>query len=127
MRYILIILAFVALGCNESKYNKQLAECVKSTTMVIQEADSLYARDSALIVKQFELLTRQNSIITNLNDSIEFYRNYYLITKNKQLLSSANFIKIFKYDRLNKYYLICKRNPSQWKYYKGWSTRVFEH
>jgi hypothetical protein len=127
MRYILIIVAFVALGCNESKYKKLLDDCVKSTTMVIQEADSLYARDSALIAKQFELLTRQNSIITNLNDSIEFYRNYYLITKNKQLLSSANFIKIFKYDRLNKYYLICKRNPSQWKYYKGWSTRVFEH
>jgi hypothetical protein len=59
-------------------------------------------------------------------DSLTFYRNHYLKTKDRQALSVENFIKIYKYERLRKYYLICKKNPSQWKFYKGWSARVFE-
>lgn len=44
----------------------------------------------------------------------------------RQVMTSDNFIQLYKYDRLLKYYKICKRKPSQWKYYKGWSIRVFE-
>jgi hypothetical protein len=59
-------------------------------------------------------------------DSLTFYRNHYLKTKDQQALSVDNFIKIYKYERLYKYYMICMKKPSQWKYYKGWSKRVFE-
>lgn len=56
-------------------------------------------------------------------DSLDFYRNYY---HKQHTLSTQTFIKAYKYDRLLKYYTICKKKPTQWKYYKGWSTRVFE-
>lgn len=56
-------------------------------------------------------------------DSLAFYRNYY----NKKHKENVQlFVKAYKYDRLVKYYTICKRKPKQWKYYKGWSIRVFE-
>ena len=44
----------------------------------------------------------------------------------RPLMTSEQFLLLYKYERLNKYYLICKKKPTQWKYYKGWSTRVFE-
>jgi hypothetical protein len=44
----------------------------------------------------------------------------------KPLMTEKQFIEIYKYERLLKYYKICKRNPTQWKFYKGWSIRVFE-
>ncbi len=44
----------------------------------------------------------------------------------RPVMTKAQFVKLYKYERLLKYYRICKKKPSQWKYYKGWSTRVFE-
>jgi len=44
----------------------------------------------------------------------------------RPVMSADQFVRLYKYDRLLKYYKICKRKPTQWKYYKGWSIRVFE-
>ena len=60
-----------------------------------------------------------NHRILELQDSI--------IKLNKRpVMSVTQFVNLYKYDRLLKYYKICKRKPTQWKYYKGWSIRVFE-
>lgn len=45
---------------------------------------------------------------------------------DRPLMTSEQFLLLYKYDRLYKYYRICKKNETQWKYYKGWSIRVFE-
>ena len=55
-------------------------------------------------------------------DSVKILRD----SINKMILNKENFIKAYKYSELYKYYRICKKNPKQWKYYKGWSIRVFE-
>ena len=58
-------------------------------------------------------------ICVRLNDSLE--------KLNKRPgMTEMQFVQLYKYDRLLKYYKICKRKPTQWKYYKGWSIRVFE-
>lgn len=54
-----------------------------------------------------------------LRDSIEKLNK-------RPVMTSTDFLKLYKYERLCRYYKICKRNPTQWKFYKGWSTRVFE-
>jgi len=60
-----------------------------------------------------------NHRILELQDSI--------VKLNKRpVMSVTQFVNLYKYDRLLKYYKICKRKPTQWKYYKGWSIRVFE-
>jgi hypothetical protein len=57
--------------------------------------------------------------LAKANDSIK-------VLNQRTVMSSSDFLRIYKYERLLKYYKICKRKPTQWKYYKGWSTRVFE-
>lgn len=44
----------------------------------------------------------------------------------RPVMTKVQFVKLYKYERLERYYRICKRKPTQWKYYKGWSIRVFE-
>ena len=60
------------------------------------------------------------------SDSTAYYKALYLKQVSKPVMTSAQFVRLYKYDRLLKYYQICKRKPTQWKYYKGWSIRVFE-
>ena len=60
------------------------------------------------------------------SDSTAYYKALYLKQLNKPVMTTDQFVRLYKYDRLLKYYTICKKKPSQWKYYKGWSTRVFE-
>lgn len=64
---------------------------------------------------------RMNTIdsIRVLNDSVNKLNNRPLMTKQQ-------YLDLYKYERLLKYYNICKSRPVNWKYYKGWSTRVFE-
>jgi hypothetical protein len=66
------------------------------------------------------------TINTNLQKQITVLNDSIVGLNARQVLSSEQFINLYKYARLNKYYQICKRNPVQWKYYKGWSIRVFE-
>lgn len=47
------------------------------------------------------------------------------ILLDRPVMTESQFIKIYKYERLEKYYKLCVKRPSQWKYYKGWSIRVF--
>lgn len=73
--------------------------------------------ESGLIAQQNEIISQENQIAI-LQDSI--YRQSLKIMKKSQ------FIELYKYKRLLKYYNLCKKKPDYWKYYKGWSIRVFE-
>ena len=71
-----------------------------------------------LVAYENELLTKTDSI-TLLTDSVNKLNDRPLMTKQQ-------FLDLYKYERLLKYYNICKARPVNWKYYKGWTTRVFE-
>ena len=99
-------------------------------------------------VKQLEdSIVRLNGIIDTLNIAVVTYESYLIAFSNQSicniaridslndsikklnerpLMTKAQFLDLYKYERLFKYYKICKNNPTQWKYYRGWSTRVFE-
>ena len=62
----------------------------------------------------------QSDAVKQLQDSIRKLNA-------RPVMTAEQFVKLYKYERLERYYRICKRKPSQWKYYKGWSTRVFEN
>lgn len=68
-----------------------------------------------------------------LNDSLECAREDNVILSDsiedlliRPMMTPEQFIQLYKFERLEKYYKICTKNPSQWKYYKGWSSRVFK-
>ena len=59
-------------------------------------------------------------------DSVAILKDSIVKLNKRAVMTNEQFIKLFKYEQLYKYYRICKKKPSQWKYYKGWSTRTFE-
>lgn len=80
----------------------------------------LIAKDQLIVAKSsYDSIKILNSQIANLQDSIS-------VLNQRPVMTSAQFIKIYKYERLEKYYKLCTKKPSQWKYYKGWSSRVFK-
>lgn len=102
-----------------------LVGCFAPKPAVVLKSDYLKLQDSIESVgltyqqSQARIASLQDSIIV-LSDSIEDL----LI---RPMMTADQFIQLYKFERLEKYYRICKRNPVQWKYYKGWSIRVFEH
>ena len=92
-----------------------LASCHRPET--IAKTEYLKLQDSIKVLKSQK--ASQATTIVILRDSIADL-------KERPLMNSDQFIQLYKYGRLNKYYQICKKNPTQWKYYKGWSIRVFE-
>ena len=89
-----------------------------SCTSNSQVKPTKYINQGDYIVLLKDSVAKLTCSITKANDSI---------TKlNQRIMTADLFLQLYKYDRLLKYYRICKKKPTQWKYYKGWSTRVFE-
>ena len=63
--------------------------------------------------------------IAKINMSTKVLNDSIVKLNQRVVMTAAQFIEIYKYERLEKYYKICVKNPSQWVYYKGWSIRVF--
>jgi hypothetical protein len=61
-----------------------------------------------------------------LNSSIQLLNDSIVKLNQRAFMTTRQFVILYKYDRLLKYYRICVKNQSQWKYYKGWSIRVFQ-
>lgn len=72
------------------------------------------------------IYTDKGSTVVLLKDSIVILNDSIAKLNKRTTINSAQFVALYKYERLYKYYRICVKNPSQWKYYKGWSIRVFE-
>jgi len=105
MKYLIFFLCFFSLACS-------------NPIKTVPETQYLKLVDSIQELKE------QN--INYLNYT-QVMHDSCAILRNRPLMTVAQFEILYKYGRLEKYYKICKRNPSQWKYYKGWSTRVFEN
>lgn len=93
-----------------------LAGCATPPATVLK-VDYLKLADSITVLKS------QNETYVS---RIQIMQDSITDLKERPLMNSDQFIQLYKYGRLNKYYQICKKNPTQWKYYKGWSIRVFE-
>lgn len=63
-------------------------------------------------------ISLKNDTISMLKDSIKVL--------NKRTITESQFIKLYKYESLYKYYKIVINNPSQKKFFFGWSKRVFK-
>lgn len=84
------------------------------TPNVVPKSDYVRVKDSLTVLIQ---QNKENALkVIKLTDSIN----------SGILMTKQNHAEIVNYERLLKYYRICKNNPSQWIFYKGWSIRVFE-
>jgi len=116
-KLILICLVFSSLcmSCNALSEGANINHSIDSTAYYKAKYDTVM-----FLASQYEkFLVDYENEHTVLKDSISRLNK-------RQVMTEAQFIQLYKYDRLLKYYKICKKKPSQWKYYKGWSIRVFE-
>lgn len=120
---LLLFVWFTSTSCKPVKinqiYEKSLEDSiVKLNSKIDTMTLALATYETYLIALANQEILATDSIIY-LNDSIKRLNERPLMTK-------VQFLDLYKYERLFKYYKICKNNPTQWKYYRGWSTRVFE-
>lgn len=59
------------------------------------------------------------------NDTIKVLRDSITLLKQR-VITESQFIQLYKYKSLYKYYRIVINNPSQKKFFWGWSKRTFE-
>lgn len=121
-RLIIILLPlFLLVGCSNKEALK--LQAARDSIAVYQDSLTIIKEYSERIEVENKLLwdiaVLKADTIRQLKDSIE-------LLNAKPIMTVEHFTAIYKYDRLYKYYRICKKNPSQWKFYKGWSKRVFE-
>ena len=74
----------------------------------------------------FSQKTTQTDSYAMLNHRILELQDSIIKLNKRPVMSVDQFVEIYKFERLLKYYKICKNKPTQWKFYKGWTTRVFE-
>lgn len=114
--HLVLILLVVLIGvfsCNKQSQSVNITS--DSLTSLYQELDEVKNINIELFANYKQLADS----VSVLKDSLEKLNK-------KPLMDEKLFIKVYKYETLLRYYQICKKNPSQWVYYRGWSTRVFE-
>jgi len=114
MKKYLFILVLVLLGIfSYLKWHKSPITPTEISIEKVSKIEYIKLQDS------ISILNTKLKRIAILQDSLAVY-------KIRPLMTKEQFIDLYKYERLYKYYLLCKKNPKQWVYYKGWSIRVFE-
>lgn len=109
MKKLIIVLLLIPL----------LESCQNRFNKIFQDADSAFGSKQSYVVASLQ------DSIKYLNGSIRFLNDSIVKLNQRPLMTEDQFIRVYKYERLYKYYQICANKPSQWVYYKGWSIRVF--
>lgn len=125
-RVIFVSLFLLVLGLVGCTSCKQLEDSVDS---VKQLEDSIVRLNCTIDTLNLAVVTYESYLVAFTNqytDSIGLLNDSIKKLNERPLMTKAQFLDLYKYERLHKYYRICKNNPTQWKYYRGWSTRVFE-
>lgn len=114
----ILILCLLALlsNCKAPQYKTPEKDYKTEYLQLLAKADTIKYQHKQIEVY---LLNLQDSIV-GLHDSIEDL----LI---RPLMTEEQFIILYKYGSLKKYFDLCEKNPTQWKYYKGWSSQVFNN
>jgi|WetSurMetagenome_2_1015567.scaffolds.fasta_scaffold02563_14 hypothetical protein len=121
MKKLLIVFftLFAFIGCAKSdKYTSW--EC--KYKQLLRE-DSITKSEYNFLVRGLYELKNVDSLKT---DSVQMLKDSINQLNSKPLMTKEQFIKLYKYESLYKYYRIVINKPSQKKYYWGWSKRVFE-
>ena len=119
-KFIFILIGlFILVGCVKSDKYTDLANKYN----ILLSKDSISQNEHDFLMKGLKELQEMDSI---KGDSITKLNNIIDSLKAKPIMSQEQFLKLYKYESLYKYYRIVVNNPSQKKFFWGWSKRVFE-
>jgi len=120
--FIIVVLASCSIFGQKAISASLVVNHTDSTAYYKAKCDTLSYMVSAYetaIVNYENNETGLGEVISTLNDSIAKLNARPLMTK-------AQFLDLYRYDRVKKYYRICVNKPSQWKFIKPWLRRAIE-
>ena len=129
--FVGVLLCVISCSAQVKTDSVNLIEKVKVLTDSIQKQNEMisilaevsHGYKNALTVSENKLLTKDFEIK---------YRDSVIADLKLKVMNESRFVQLYKYQRLLKYYNLCKSKSgvpfkSKYaKYYNGWSTRVFE-
>ena len=113
------VLSWLVIG------SKSIFSCVSAANKINSAVDSTTYYKAKCDSLTFISLRYEKFLVNYENENKELVDSIAKLNV-RPIMSVDQFMQLYKYNRLVKYYKICKYNPTQWKFYKGWSTRVFE-
>lgn len=61
------------------------------------------------------------------SDSINFLQDSIGKLLQRPMMTEQQFLDLYRYERIKKYFDLCEKDASQWKYMKGWLRRIMEN
>ncbi len=122
MKKIVFFLFIVSCFSCVPRVSRESQSTVDSTAYYRAKCDTL----TYMVTTYEKYLVSYENQLRDKRDSIQVLTDSVVTLNDRPLMTKAQFLELYRYERLLKYYQICKNKPTQWKYYKGWSTRVFE-
>ena len=115
---IALIVSFLFVGCAMSdRYTE-----IQAKYAILLKNDSINKSEYDFLMQGLKELHNMDSI---KSDSLALLKDS-IAKLNSSSMTEEQFIKLYKYESLYKYYRIVKNNPSQKKFFWGWSKRTFE-
>lgn len=121
--FLLVVVGLVSCDAGQPVHNQSDVDSLRMMSDSVQVLNAKMLRMASTYshcISTFEFQIQEQ------NDSLMILRDSLIKLNDRPLMTKKQFLDLYKYERLYKYYRICKNNPTQWKYYRGWSTRVFE-
>ena len=115
---IALAISFVFVGCAMSDRYTEMQ--VRYATLL--KSDSISKSEYDFLMCGLKELQNMDSI---KSDSLVLLKDSISKIKSPSI-TEEQFIKLYKYESLYKYYRIVINNPSQKKFFWGWSKRTFE-
>jgi hypothetical protein len=127
--FIVLALSCILLSCTAQNdllsIKKQLQ--IKSDSIALLQKDlnechnwseSYISRSS----EQVDSILHKDSVILQLRDSITKLSK--MQTKSGVFMTAQQFIDLYKYESIHKYYRLCEKKPSNRKFFYGWVSRT---
>ena len=111
-----VLFAGVCTCQNKAKSSKAKETSLQDSINILNEKLLYSAKANQELFAMYQHVSDSFMILADSVDKLN----------KKHIMSEKQFIQLYKYGRIEKYYNICKNNPSQWKFFKGWINRVLE-
>jgi len=121
-KFILLLAPFIVIGymaCQPTRVENASRQCKDSVSILREQIDSL-----TCVTKNYE----ENLLrCKEMSDSINFLHDSIGQLLQRPMMTEQQFLDLYRYERIKKYFDLCEKDASQWKYMKGWLRRVMEN
>lgn len=128
--FVLSVL-FVGFACTSGKPIQQTVPVTQADYLQVLK-DSVAKLNTKVNKLTVMASTYESYLVAYENNRVDLCDSIRLLTDSlnklnaRPLMTKAQFLDLYRYERVKKYYRICVNKPSQWKFIKSWLRRAIE-